>query len=221
MPLTPQIGSSISPTTVSTRWSICKSSLTQFAERLFSYLLQFPSFLPVDNGADDQENANKPTQNICECWIKKLWHALCKQSNVGSNKCKQGYKYRQAITLSTTRRLARKMATSGDWKLFGRYNHFHFHCHLHFYSLWTLKLTFFDLTLIESPKWYISICLTSIPNVHACYHEFACRSWEITNISQMVNYVIMFFSIWLCLSCQRMRLRRHGSESRSDKEVFW
>ena len=37
----------------------------------------------------------------------------------------------------------------------------------------------------------------------------------------MVNYVGMFFSIWLCLSCQRMRLRRHGSESRSDREVFW
>ena len=153
MPLTPQIGSSISPTTVSTRWSICKSSLTQiFQMVVFSTFCNFPPFLPVGGGADDQENANKPIQNICECWIKKLWHALCKQNNVGSNKCKQGYKYRQAITLFTTRRLARKMATSGDWKLSGRYNHFHFHCHLHFYSLWTLKLTFFDLTLIESPQ---------------------------------------------------------------------
>ena len=135
MPLTPQIGSSISPTTVSTRWSICKSSLTQFAKWLISYFLQFPPFFT--SWWWSRWPRKRKQTNTEYLWMlnQKLWHAICKQNYVDSTKCKQGYKYRQAITLSTTRRLTRKMATNGDWKLFGRYNHFHFHCHLHLHSL--------------------------------------------------------------------------------------
>ena len=106
---------------------------------LIAISLLFYQFVIEQMNKKTQTNQHRISANVESKSYHNLWHVPCKQNYVGYKNCKQSDKYRQAITLSTTRHLPRKAATSGDWKLFGRYNHFHchfhFHCHLHLHSL--------------------------------------------------------------------------------------